>query len=311
MRRSRLPLPWIHCSDTKIASKNSSNSARGRQCESKAPHGAQKRAPESKPTSTEMQIPQKNRQNQNPRNTINKEINPNFGEKCFGSHLNNQLYVTGGCNWREMTSLSWVPEAGRSDVVLRLCGGYGAEMMKMMTHEGGLSEWVGCTEKDKNPKAKLITHRRKRTQTQTQIRRRRRKIEIHQSSEWVCPSFQTKLISMSATSKFFGRKIFRTWTIWLINVKLSSAQNHFSIHLLLYSQTYSPYCCSNSAWFKHSEFWSKLNYLLCQDFLPIRQCLRTHCTKFGAWWIRLLYSHCQASSVACQLSITKPTGVTV
>ena len=106
VRRSRLPLPWIHCSDTKIASKNSSNSARGRQCESKATHGAQKRAPESKHTSTEMQIPQKNRQNQNPRNTINKEINPNFGEKCFGSHLNNQLYVTGGCNWREMTSLS-------------------------------------------------------------------------------------------------------------------------------------------------------------------------------------------------------------
>jgi hypothetical protein len=56
------------------------------------------------------------------------------------------------------------------------------KMMMMMTHEGGLSEWVGCTEKDKNPKAKMITHRRKRTETQ--IRRgRRRKIEIHQSSE--------------------------------------------------------------------------------------------------------------------------------
>jgi hypothetical protein len=32
------------------------------------------------------------------------------------------------------------------------------KMMMMMTHEGGLSEWVGCTEKDKNPKAEMITH---------------------------------------------------------------------------------------------------------------------------------------------------------
>ena len=47
-------------------------------------------------------------------------------------------------------------------------------MMMMMTHEGGLSEWVGCTGKDKNPKAKMITHRRKRTETHRRRRRRKK-----------------------------------------------------------------------------------------------------------------------------------------
>lgn len=108
-------------------------------------------------------------------------------------------------------------------------------------------------------------------------KKKERKKEIHQSSEWVCRSFHTKLISMSATSKFFGRKLFRTSTIWL-NMKLSSAQNYFYTLTTLRTNVH-PYCCSNSAWFKHSEFWSKLNYLLCQDFLTIRPCLRTHCAN--------------------------------
>lgn len=156
-----------------------------------------------------MQIPQKNWHNQAPRNSIaDKEIYPNFGEKCFRTHPNNQLYVTGGCNWRKMMSLSWVPEEGRSDFVPRLCGGDGLEMM--MTHEGEFSEWVGCTEKDKNPKAKVITHRRKRTETQTR-RRRRRKTEIHQSSEWVCRSLHTKTYKYVCNVEVLRKKAFQNF----------------------------------------------------------------------------------------------------
>lgn len=150
-------------------------------------------------------------------------------------------------------NLSWVPEAGRSAFCSKAMWWWWSRDDDDDDSWGWIIRMGGMHRKRQKPKSQndhtpKKTHRNPRKKKKK--KKKERKKEIHQSSEWVCHSLHTKLISMSPTSKFFRRKLCRNSTIWL-NVKLSSPQKHFCILTTTLRTDVHPYCCSNSAWFKH------------------------------------------------------------